>query len=170
MKRQVMTALMLAAVMVAAVNCAWGRGCDPVRHEEGRSSEGKKEGEHRLVRMAKQLGLSDDQRAKIENIIKGEREKSAPLVQKLQENRKQLRQMEQTPNFDEPAVRKIAESQAQLLTELMVEKARSHNRIMSLLTPEQRVLAEKIEPSRGDRGPGHRPPMHERNHGPMPLG
>jgi protein CpxP len=56
--------------------------------------------------------------------------------------------------FDEGAVRSLAAAQAGIRTELTVARARMQNRIHAVLTPEQRILAEKLRPMMHDgKGP-----------------
>ena len=61
-------------------------------------------------RIEKALGLSDAQQAKFEGILQAERDKSAPLQQKLEVNRERFRQMELAAKFYETEVRTIATS------------------------------------------------------------
>jgi len=121
--------------------------------KEGQSPSDKglriKESEHEeqgFARLVKALGLSDAQKAKIEQILQAERDNSAPLRQKLEVNLKLLRREELAEEFDEAAVRNIATSQAQLVAEMMVSLARARNQIHSLLTLEQHAIAEKPRP------------------------
>ena len=82
--------------------------------------------------------------------------------------------------FDEAAIRSFAAKQAQAEVDLTVSKARLRSQVNALLTPEQRVLAEKFPPPflyghgpqpmrsedwgprptcGNEEGPGHMPPM-----------
>jgi Spy/CpxP family protein refolding chaperone len=109
--------------------------------------------------MTKVLGLSDAQQTQIKAVFAAEREKSAPLMEKLAAYRQQLHDAAQAATFDEAAVRAIATNLAQAEIELTVARARAHNQINALLTTEQRALAEKLRPPMEERGPGHRPPF-----------
>lgn len=100
----------------------------------------------------KGLDLSAAQEKKIGEIVRSEREKSAPLREKVAETGKLLWQAETADRFDEAAVRKLAAEQARLMTELTVARARAHSSIHALLTPEQKKAVEKLPPPRGRRG------------------
>lgn len=98
-------------------------------------------------RMAEELKLNASQREQVKAIFKAENEQSAPLRKKLTDNRQLLRQATEAENFDEAAVKDLAAAQAGLQAELMVSRARMHNRINAILTPEQRELAKKFHSS-----------------------
>jgi Spy/CpxP family protein refolding chaperone len=109
--------------------------------------QGKKEHEEQgFAQIVKALGLSDAQKTKIKRILQAERDISAPLRQKLEVNLRLLRQLEQSAEFDEAAVRIIVTCQAQLIAEIMVARIQARNYIRSLLTLEQHAIAEKLSP------------------------
>ena len=72
-----------------------------------------------------------------------ERAKMKPLVQKLKAGRDQLRALSKG-QFDEAKVRAIAKGQADIRTELIVEKQRMKSRLYAVLTPEQRAKVEQM--------------------------
>jgi len=148
---------LLIALMLAAL--AGGPTLAPVTAEADPGWAGHDRGprcDHRLQRMAEVLGLSAEQQSQIQAIIQDERETVAPLEEKLQASRQELRAATQAENFDETAVRSIAAGQAATRTEMIVARARMQNRIHAILTPEQRAQAEKLRPllheGRGHRG------------------
>jgi Spy/CpxP family protein refolding chaperone len=76
---------------------------------------------------------------------------------------KQMRTLEESPTFDEAAVRSLASQQAQAITELIVAKARTKSEMFAILTPEQKAKATTImnrheqhmmEHMHGGGGPG----------------
>jgi Spy/CpxP family protein refolding chaperone len=173
MKPQIIIGALLA-ITIGSASAAWAdRDCDcrpggPEWQEGHRPAvrgpgQGNREHEERdFARIGKALILTEAQKAKIEGIVQAERDKSAPLRQKLEDTWKKLRQAEQAAKFDEAAVRTIAASHAQWLTEMMVARARAQNQIHALLTTEQCAIADKLRPPIDDGGPGHfRLPRHE---------
>lgn len=156
MKRQII----IGAVAVAALaGGAWSVQAGPapdideVALHEGCGERSKVEPEQRLARMAKKLKLTAAQKEKAGAILKAEKERIAPLREKLAENRLKLKEAAQAATFDEAAVRAIATDQAQLEIELTVSRTRLRSQINALLTPEQRELADKLEPRRkGGKG------------------
>lgn len=108
--------------------------------------------ERRFTRMAEQLKLTDAQKEQIKAILKAERERVAPVREKLTAGRKKFHEAAEAEKFDEAAVRALAATQAGLQTELMVSRARVHSQINAILTPEQRELAKKLHPMKGEKG------------------
>jgi|GEM_PF-648532 len=166
MKRQIIVCALLAATVIG-VNGVWaGAG---VTDGEGRMGEGK-EGpdgmmppppEDMIEHMTRQLKLTGDQQAKIRAVFAADREKVAPLMRQVGEYRKQLRDADHAAPFDETAVRALATKQAQAEIELIVARERVRSQVSALLTPEQRMAAEKLPPPfRRGHGPG--------GHGPRP--
>jgi Spy/CpxP family protein refolding chaperone len=176
MKRRIIFGALLA-VTAGSVSAAWAAPESDCRSggsavQEGKRStdkvprHGKREHEEQgFARIKKALGLSDAQQAKFEGILQAERDKSAPLQQKLEVNRKWFRQMELAAKFYETEVRTIATSQAQLIAEMIVARVRAQNQIHSLLTPKQRAIAEKLRPPMPDCGQGPFTPLMY-GHGP----
>jgi len=104
--------------------------------------------ERRVERMAEALGLSDTQKEQLTAVLQAEQTKNAPLRQQLVTNRQQLKQATQAATFDEAAVKTIADSQAQIISQLIVSHASTRSQINALLTPDQRTLAEKLRTAR----------------------
>lgn len=101
-------------------------------------------GHHRLF---KELNLTDAQKNQVKSIMTEGRAKIKPLAQKLKDGRDQLRALRKAGQFDEAKVRTIAKGQADILTDMIVEKERMQSRIYAVLTPEQRAKAEQIRES-----------------------
>jgi Spy/CpxP family protein refolding chaperone len=106
---------------------------------------GKGSGRH-FARLAKALDLTDAQKEQVKAILETEREKVAPLRQKLGDTREKIRQAVEAMPFDEAAVRTLAASQNETRTEMMVSRARVQSQIFALLSPEQREQAKKFRP------------------------
>ncbi len=96
--------------------------------------------------LAKALALSDAQKKQISGFVRDDRDKVAPLLKKKDEIHRQLRQAERAATFDEKAVRSMAGSLAQVEADLIVFRAKAHNRIGAVLTPVQRAIIENMAP------------------------
>lgn len=156
MKRKIMAVLLTLTMVVAGSSAAMaargGKGdCGPQRG--GDMGPGAF-----YTRMSKALKLTDEQKVQIKSIIKSERETAKPLMDKMRESRDQLRKAGETTSFDEAAVRNIAAGMVQTQTELAVSRARTHNKIYMLLTPEQRELAKSLKPDMKGRRQASPPP------------
>jgi Spy/CpxP family protein refolding chaperone len=105
-------------------------------------------------RMAKALGLTEEQREKVRAILASEREKTEPLRRQIAEDRSKIREAMEAVPFDEKAVRALAADRERIRTELLVSKGRAHNEIHALLTPEQK---ERVKEFRSRGNGRHRP-------------
>jgi len=151
MKKSLLTILLLTATLAGGTFLPFAASAAPPPGERGQG-QGR---DHRQERMAEILGLSAEQQASIAALVEAERAANAPLRERLQANREQMHQAVTAETFDEAAVRALAASQLADRTELLVSRARTRHEIRGILTPEQRVLAEKLRPLL-DKGPGQR--------------
>jgi protein CpxP len=149
MKKQILSMSLLTVLALAG--SISGVHADPLA--AGIRGDGVRDGSgfgRHQGKMARILDLNETQQQQIQAILEEEREKTAPLRQQMSEYRDQLRQLKQSETFDEAAVRALAGKKAEVSTELMVSRARTHNRIQALLTPDQRERAEKLRPQMHD--------------------
>jgi Spy/CpxP family protein refolding chaperone len=131
----IVTAIVLAvaAGLSAAVTEAVTQGT-------GRHS---RDGGKKLQRMTQELNLTIAQQAQIKTILQTEKTKIQPLRQQLRQNR--LAQTSAvTGTFDETQVRAFAAKQAQIMTDLTVERERTKSQIYAVLTPDQRQKAQAM--------------------------
>ena len=159
MKRQMVIGPLLVAAMASGVYCetasaSRGRAARQEAPCDCREDGGAPGGGRFPERMARELKLTEAQKAQVRAIFAEEREQTRPLQEMLEQGRRQLHEATMAATFDEAAVRAIAAGQAEARTELMVSHARTRSRINAILTPEQRTAAEKMAP---DRRRGKRP-------------
>jgi periplasmic protein CpxP/Spy len=103
-----------------------------------------------LKRMTKQLNLTDAQQTQIKGIMAGEKPKIQPLMQQLSQNQ-QAQNANINGTFDENQARAFAGKQAQIMTDLIVEKQRMRSEVYAVLTPEQRQKAQQLMQERQQR-------------------
>ena len=102
-------------------------------------------GQHHMGWMAKQLNLTDAQKAQIKTMMQSQRAATRPLMQQLAENRKALLAATANGAFDQAKVTTIANQQAQLMAQMTVQKESMHHQIYTqVLTPEQRTTADQM--------------------------
>jgi len=159
MKKQIVTLSLLTVFVLAG--SIYAVHADPLagRMLNDRPGIGMRDGSgggRFLNRMARVIDLTEAQKSSINAILDEEQAKVAPLRQQMAEYRDQLHTLMQANPLDEAAVRTLAEQKAAVSTELTLSRARTQNRILAQLTPEQRDLAEKVRPlmrdHRGGRG------------------
>jgi protein CpxP len=96
-----------------------------------------------LKHMTKQLNLTADQQTQIKGIMANEKTKIKPMMQQLRQN-EQAENANINGTFDENQARAFAGKQAQLMTDLIVEKERMRSQVYAVLTPEQRQKALQL--------------------------
>lgn len=132
-----LTAIILAAAAgLAGTVMAQGpgRGFEPgFRHHSG----------WMLRHMTKELNLTTDQQNQIKSIMQAEKTKTRPLMQQMRQNEQQ-QNAAINGNFDEAQARAFATKQAQIMSDLIVEKQRTKSQIYAVLTPEQRQKAQQL--------------------------
>ena len=155
--RGILTTICIAILSVALVPNAFAETQgDGDRHAQHSMDEGDHSGlghGGKMERMAEFLELSESQQTQIEQIREDGRTATSELRQQHRVNREKVRALTEADVFDEAAVRSLAVESAQQQVELTVSKARTHHAIHSILTPEQRLLAEKMKAmKRGGKG------------------
>ena len=96
-----------------------------------------------LKHMTKQLNLTEAQQTQIKGIMVGEKTRIKPMMQQLRQNQ-QAEDANVNGSFDENQARAFANKQAQLMTDLIVEKERMRSQVYAVLTPEQRQKALQL--------------------------
>ena len=96
-----------------------------------------------MKHMARKLALTDEQQKQVKGIIRDGFNRAQPLIEQLRKNQ-DARDTAVSGQFDENAARSFANSQSQIISELIVEKERAKAQIYNLLTPEQRQKAEAL--------------------------
>jgi Spy/CpxP family protein refolding chaperone len=110
-----------------------------------------------LRHMTKELNLTDAQQGQIKTILQAEKTKIQPLMKQLHDSRL-AENSNVTGNFDEAQARTVANQQAQIMSNLIVEKARTKSQIYAVLTPDQRAKALQLMQERQQRRQQH---MHK---------
>jgi Spy/CpxP family protein refolding chaperone len=108
-------------------------------HAHGMGMEG-----HKMGFFAKQLNLTDDQKAQMKAIMQKEHPTMKPLFQQEHQVNQQLRAYVEGP-YDEAKVRALATQKAQIDVEKTVAETRIHNQLYQLLTADQQAKLKQIE-------------------------
>jgi periplasmic protein CpxP/Spy len=96
-----------------------------------------------LRHMTQELNLTEAQQTQIKTILADERTKIAPLMRQMRQNQ-QAQNAVVNGAFDEAQTRAFAGKQAQIMTDLILEKQRTKSQIYSVLTPDQRQKARQL--------------------------
>ena len=149
MKKRITVIVSIAVLVIGATVFAVAQGPEAMRRMHG--------GPHghgdMLEHMARELNLTEDQKTQAKGIMDAAESAASGIHTKLEEIHKQLDAATANGQFDENQVRTLANQQAQLQAEMMVEHLRAKSKIFAILTPEQRAKAEELH-KRGPGGPG----------------
>jgi protein CpxP len=107
-----------------------------------------------LHRLTKELNLTEAQQTQIKGILAVEKSKTQPLMKQMHDNR-MAQSNNFAANFDEAQVRAQANQQAQIMSDLIVERARAKSQIYAVLTPEQQAKAQQLMQERQQRRQRH---------------
>lgn len=104
-------------------------------------------------KMAAELGLSDQQKAKARELFEKGRGEHRPAMEAMRQERQQLQALIHSGSADESAIRAQAAKVAALQSDLAVQRGAQAKQFHALLTPEQ---AEKLKDLIGKRKGGPR--------------
>jgi len=141
--------------VVSAMSFADGAGCGRAGHYMAHSKHDRGRGPN-LERLADRLDMTEQQRAEIKAMLDDSRQQMANLREQMRENRIQLRDLAGKTDFDETAVRSIADEQGDLKAETIVLRARQRHEMKAVLTDEQRVQLDEMWKRKNRRGGGKR--------------
>ena len=107
---------------------------------------------HMMRWLTRELNLTDAQQAQIKSMIEAEKPTIRPLVQQLADGQKQMLAATANGAYDDAKVRTVANNQAQVIAQLLVEKEKLISDVyQKVLTPEQRIKADALRQRMADR-------------------
>lgn len=156
MKKRIMVIAGIAVLVIGATIFAVAQG-PGMQGMHGRG-DGPPHGDM-LEHMARELNLTDAQKQQVKTIMESAESSADGIHAKLEEVHKQLDAATANGQFDEAQVRTLANQQAQLEADMLVEHLRAKSKVFGILTAEQRVKAEEMHKRMGPpRRPGTPPP------------
>jgi Spy/CpxP family protein refolding chaperone len=105
---------------------------------------------HMIQFFTKYLDLTDAQQTQAKSILEKEKPVLKPLMEQMRQFDQQLHPYAEG-TYDEAKVRTLAAQQAQVETELTVQKTRIHNELFQILTPDQQAKLKEFEANREAR-------------------
>jgi Spy/CpxP family protein refolding chaperone len=131
------------SIILAAILMALAAGLATTAFAQHRGMGFGRHNDWMLKHMAKQLNLTAAQQTQIKGIMADEKTKIKPMMQQLRQN-EQAEYANVNGSFNENQARIFANKQAQLMTDLIVEKERMRSQVYAVLTPEQRQKALQL--------------------------
>jgi len=122
-------------------------------------------GEHMLDFFSDVLNLSDAQQAQIKQILESNRPTVEPLFQQEMQNKKAMKQLIMSGNFDEAKAEALAKQSATVHAQIEVAHARALAQAYQVLTAEQKTKLSEFMARREQRMREH---MQEHGRGQMP--
>lgn len=163
MRRQLMTLALLGCIGAAtafgaqraAANAGPASGEPELRAGQQEQRQMGHRGERYFKKMARELGLTDQQKTQAKALKEGLRAENQELFGTLRTEKRQLRGMIHSGTADEAAIRAQVAKVAAAEAELAVKKAQGAKQFLALLTPDQvekyRALQAKREAKREGR-------------------
>jgi Spy/CpxP family protein refolding chaperone len=111
--------------------------------------------EQHLTKMTTVLDLTATQQEQIKEILAERKQQQQAQRELRQEDHQQMQELKSAAKFDEAAFRALAEKRAEKRIDMQVERMKTKQQIVALLTPEQQEKAEVLFQTMGERGPGH---------------
>jgi Spy/CpxP family protein refolding chaperone len=99
---------------------------------------------HMIGFFAKNLDLTDAQKAQMKDIVEKERPTLKPLMEQSHQVEQQLHQYEEG-SYNEGKVRTLAAQQSKVELELTVQRTRIHNELYQVLTADQQSKLKELE-------------------------
>ena len=131
------------SIIIAAILMALAAGLATTAFAQHRGMGFGRNNGWMLKHMVKQLNLTEAQQTQVKSILADEKTKIKPMMQQLRQNQ-QAEDANVNGSFDENQARAFANKQAQLMTDLIVEKERMRSQVYAVLTPEQRQKALQL--------------------------
>jgi len=98
-----------------------------------------------MGRLAKELNLTDAQKAQIKTMMESQRATVRPLMQQMAQNRLAMLNATAGGVFDQAKVQALANQQSQIMTQLAVQKASLRSQIYNqVLTADQKAKADQL--------------------------
>lgn len=91
------------------------------------------------------LNLTDDQKAKVKEIMTASKTNFEPIKRSLRENHKKMEDLTANGAFDEAQVQALATEQANLMAKMIVERERVKSQVFAILTDEQKAKAVQMK-------------------------
>ena len=145
MKNRVLVLTSIVALITGGVIFAKGKTEAVMAHfQHGDGIQHHQFGPELVDHIARELSLTDAQKSQVKALFETAQTTMRPLHQKLGEVRQQLEDATENGQFNETQVRDLANQQAQLMAEMIVEHERFKSKAFTLLTAEQRVKATQM--------------------------
>ena len=91
------------------------------------------------------LNLTDDQKAKVKEIMEANKTTLQPVMQSLRDTHKKMEEITANGAFDEAQVQALATEQGNLTAKMIVARERVKSQVFAILTDEQKAKAAQMK-------------------------
>ncbi|MBK6749652.1 MAG: Spy/CpxP family protein refolding chaperone [Pyrinomonadaceae bacterium] len=102
------------------------------------------------------LDLSDEQKAKVKEIMEANKAEFEPTMQAMKDNRAKIQTLGTDGTFDQARVEGLAKEQGDLVAKTIVQKASVKAQVFAVLTDEQKAKAAEMRTKFEGRGKDHK--------------
>lgn len=102
------------------------------------------------------LDLTDDQKAKVKEIMEASKTSVEPLMQQMHDNHAKIAGLGTDGKFDQAQVEELAAEQGNITAKLIVEKEKAKAQVFAILTDEQKAKAAEMRSKFEERMKGHK--------------
>ena len=135
----------VAVALLALVLCGTAMLSYAQQNDEGGAAAWAGHRHGHMGYLAKELNLTDGQKAQIKTIMQSQRAATRPLMLQLAENRAAMITATANGAFDQAKVQQLANQRSQIMAQLMVQKASIHSQIYNqVLTADQKAKADEM--------------------------
>lgn len=90
------------------------------------------------------LNLTNDQQTQVKTVMGNSQKRFQPLVEQLKLNHQQNQNLGMDGVYNEQKAKELADKQAELAKQLILEKEKTKSQLFAILSPEQRTQAKKM--------------------------
>jgi Spy/CpxP family protein refolding chaperone len=127
--------------------------CHHGKHS-GMKGEGMDRGEKFMNRMADRLQLTTEQRSSVQAVLQKSQPQRANLKEKMQANRKALKELARGGNSDSSQIAELAQERGQLVADMIVQRSKVRGEIREILTDAQREQLNQMRERSGHHNKG----------------
>ncbi len=151
MKKIIFGILVLVVFAVGAIFVAGQKA----GHKNGPGFEWPGRG-HMMGLALRGLDLTDDQKAKVKEIMEASRTNVEPLMQQMRDNHAKIADLSKDGTFDQARVETIAADQGGVMAKLIVEREKAKAQVFALLTDAQKANAAEMRQKFDERMKDHK--------------
>jgi periplasmic protein CpxP/Spy len=150
MRKEFRTLALFTCITAASAVGAQFAAADTGSRHEGKPNCGEQHrrhgqrGEHFFKKLAKELGLNDQQKSQAKAILEASRAQNKPYFKAMMTEKRQMKELILTGSADEAAIRAQSAKVAAAEADLAVQRAKEAKQLLALLTPEQKTKLKTI--------------------------